>query len=67
MTTYRVKSRVFCAGKVYEPGELCDESVARALGSDAEPVESVEESGTAKGEAPAESRMTKPVKKASVK
>lgn len=64
MATYRVKNRVFCMGKVYQPGDACDENVARALGSDAELVEDVETAGV-EGEAPA--RKTKPVKKVSVK
>lgn len=63
MANYRVKARTYCAGRVYEVGDLCDESVALALGSDAE---LVAEGGESSEDA-APKRKTKPVKKVSVK
>lgn len=39
MANYRVKARQFCAGRVYEVGDYCDENTAAALGSDAELVD----------------------------
>lgn len=62
-------------GHVYEVGDLCDENVAKALGADAVPADEADAaeagdegaSSEEGGDAPAEGRKTKPVKKASVK
>lgn len=62
MATYRVKSRVFCAGTLYQPGDVCDESVAAALGDDCELVVAGEPE-----EGEVSVKKTKPVKKASLK
>lgn len=59
MANYRVKVRQFCAGRVYEVGDICDESVAAALGaSDVELVD---------GEGSVPARATKPLSKAKLK
>lgn len=59
MANYRVKTRVFCTGRQYEPGDECSEIVARALGSDAEKV--------AEKETVPPVRQTKPITKAQLK
>ena len=63
MTKYRVKTRVYCMKRQYEPGDECDESVARALGEDAE---IIQDSGVSEGDGQS-LRKTKPIKKASLK
>lgn len=68
MALYRVKTRVYCDGRQFEPGDMCDEMFARILGDDCELVGDVANLGAGEAvqeEAPA--RRTKPIKKENVK
>ena len=66
MTKYRVKSRVYCMGRQYEPGDECDGNVARALGE--EGAEQIADGALVSEEGAATPvRKTKPLKKASLK
>lgn len=68
MALYRVKTRVYCDGRQFEPGDMCDEMFARILGDDCELVdnaENLEVGEDMREEAPA--RRTKPIKKESIK
>jgi hypothetical protein len=65
MAKFRVRARTFYQGQLYEPGDPCDSSVARALGDDAEPVEDGAIADESVELPPA--RAKKPIRKASVK
>lgn len=68
MALYRVLRRVYCDGRQFEPGDMCDEMFARILGDDCELVSDVANLGA--GEAVQEeepARRTKPVKKENIK
>lgn len=68
MALYRVRSRVYCDGKQFEPGDMCDERFAQILGNDCELVS--DEAKLGAGEAvqdDAPARRTKPIKKENIK